>query len=179
MNAGFSCFLLDQFSLGGSDFSSFVRVWKEVPIKSFIFCNDIGSTTIKLFQWHEIGVFKSYTNSCCVSSQHFWVRTTPVTRSSETYYLAGCPGEKKTSERLWRYKPTSFVTPLAYFALMMCKTQRNNISTLLLGLQNSSKLRQPHVLAPINGIYIPKPYSILTTSVQTNQFVNVTRNSCS
>ena len=31
----------------------FVGVWKEAPIKSFIFCSDFGSTTIKLLQWHE------------------------------------------------------------------------------------------------------------------------------
>ena len=90
---------------------------KQAPIKSFIFCNYFGSTTIKLFQWHEIGVFKTYTNSCCISSQHFWVITTPVTRALEIYFLVGCSGEKQTSECLQQYKLTSFLTPSSIFCI--------------------------------------------------------------
>ena len=82
-----------------------------------LLCCDFGSTTIQLFQWHQIGVFKSYTNSYCISSQHFWVITTPVTRTSEIYFLVGCPGEKQTSECLWRYKLTSFLTPSSIFCI--------------------------------------------------------------
>ena len=120
MNACFSYFLHDQFSLGGSDFSSFIRVWNEAPITSFIFCGDFGSTTIKLLHWHEISVFKTNINSCCISSQHFRVITTPVTRTSKIYFLVGCPGEKQTSECLLWYKLSSFLTPFGiHFALMM------------------------------------------------------------
>ena len=110
----FSYFLLDQFPLGGSDFSYFIEVWKKAPIKCFIFCSDTSSTTIKLFQWHRIGVFKIYTNACCISSQHLCVLTTPAIRILEIYFLVGYPGEKQNSEHLWRYKLSSFLTPYAF-----------------------------------------------------------------
>ena len=121
MNAGFSYFLLDQFSLGGSDFSSFIGVWKEAPIKALIFCSDFGSTTIKLFQWHEIGVFKTYANSCCIRSQYFRVQ---VTRTSEIYFLVGCLGENQISECLWQYKFTRFLTPSSIFSIHDVKKLR-------------------------------------------------------
>ena len=161
MNACFSYFLHDQFSLGGSDFSSFIRVWNEAPITSFIFCGDFGSTTIKLLHWHEISVFKTNINSCCISSQHFRVITTPVTRTSEIYFLVGCAEKNKLLNVFYDTNLAAFSPLLAFILHWWCdKTQKNGISTLW-GLQNPSKFCHAHILAPINRIYISQLHSIL------------------
>ena len=47
--------------------------------------------------------------------------------------------------------------------------QKNCISTLLSSLQNPSKFRSPHILTPINGIYLPQLHSILRYNRRSNK----------
>ena len=161
MNAGFSYFLLEQLSLDGSDFSSFVGVWKEPPIKSFIFCNDFGSTTIKLFQWHEIGVLKIYTNSCCISSQHFRVITTPVTRTSEIYFLVGCPEKNKLLNVFDNTSLPAFSPLLAYFTFMLWQNaEKLHFNVFIRSRKFQQSLSPTHTCADKGNIYSSAPFHL-------------------
>ena len=64
-------------------------------------------------------LFLKHTNSFCISSQHFRVITTPVTRSSKIRFLVGCRGNKQINFCLVTRTNQPSSPLLAYSAFMM------------------------------------------------------------
>ena len=159
-----------MFSLGCSNVSSFVKAWKEAPIKYFIFCRDFGRTAIKLFQWNEVDVFKTY-QLLLHQQPTFLGYYHTSNKEFENLFSGRIPRRKKLLNVFGDTSLSAFLSLLAYFACRRC------ISLLLSDLQNSGKFFDPHKLAPLNRIYISQLHSILICNLHSNKLIlNVKQN---